>query len=252
MTSHLYIPDTQVRPDLDLSHIKAAGKLALKRKPDVIVIIGDWWDFESLGTHNDRGNIHYHNKSYVEDLNAGIDAMQLFLRPIENYNARQKKNKKAQYKPRLVFTCGNHEYRRNRMEDDTPKIKGALPTPEDYLWDKGFEVYPFKQAVTIDGIKYCHFCPQTSSAGAVSRAHLIAQKRASSWTVGHSQILDYYVSPHTPRIQCLIAGAFYTHDEGYKDGSNDHWRGLVYKHNVEGGAYDPEMISIDRLMKEWG
>lgn len=252
MPNHLFIPDTQVTPDTDTAHIKAAGKLALKRKPEVIVFIGDWWDFESLNSHQDRGNIHYHNKLYVEDLQAGIDAMELFLKPIEQYNARRRKSKMKQYKPRLVFTCGNHEYRRNRLEDDNPKIKGALPTPEQYLWDKGFEVFPFKQAVTIDGITYCHYCPQTSSAGAVSRAHLIAQKRASSWSVGHSQILDYYVSAHLPRIQCLIAGSFYTHDESYKIGSNDHWRGLVYKHDVENGHYDPEFVGVERLLKEFG
>jgi hypothetical protein len=105
--------------------------------------------------------------------------------------------------------------------------------------------------VKIDGINYCHLCPQTKSAGAVERAHLILNKRHESWTVGHSQVLDYFVSPHAPRQQCLIAGSFYQHDEDYKIGSNDHWRGLVYKHNVKDGSYDPEFISIERLLNEY-
>lgn len=250
MTDHLIIPDTQVRHGESIKHIKAAGKLALQRKPEVIVFLGDHWDFYSLNTHKDRGHIDYHNQSYIQDLQAGIDAMEAFLRPIEKFNAKQRKHKKAQYKPRLVFTSGNHEFRRNRMEDDNPKIKGALPTPEDYLWDKGFEVYPFKQAVVVDGVHYCHFCPQPKSPGAVERPHLIAQKRAASWTVGHTQGLEYYHSYHMPRIQCLVSGSFYTHDEGYKVGSNDHFRGLFYKRNVKDGAYDLEIISIERLLEE--
>jgi hypothetical protein len=64
-------------------------------------------------------------------------------------------------------------------------------------------------------------------------------------------MLDYFVSPHEPRLQCIIAGAFYTHDEGYKVGSNDHFRGLVYKTNVKGGTYDPEFISIDGLLERY-
>lgn len=251
MTDHLFIPDTQVRPGVPINHIAAAGRLALARKPDVIVFIGDHWDFLSLNTHNDRGNITYHNQSYVQDLQAGIDAMEAFLQPIEEYNAKMRAQRHAQYKPRLVFTMGNHEYRRNRLEADNPKLAGALPSPEQYLWDKGFEVYPFKQAVVIDGVHYCHLCPQTKSAGAVERAHLMLAKRHASWSVGHSQMLDYFVSPHEPRMQGLIAGSFYQHDEEYKVGSNDHWRGLVYKHNVNKGVYDPEFISIERLIKEW-
>lgn len=250
MTTHLFIPDTQVKDGIDISHIKAAGKLIMAKRPDVIVVIGDWWDFPSLSTHQDRGSIYYHNKAYTTDLQAGIEAMEALLAPMESYNKKQKKNKKQLYKPRLVFCCGNHEYRRNRLEEQQPVLKGVLPTAEDYLWDKGFEVFPYKQKVVIDGVSYCHLCPQTKSSGAVERAHLIMQKRNSSWSVGHSQCLDYYVSPHLPRLQCLIAGSFYTHDEEYKEGSNDHWRGLVYKHNVVDGTYDPEFYSIERLTQE--
>jgi hypothetical protein len=247
--THLFIPDTQVRDGVDLSHLKALGKLVVKRKPDVIVFIGDHWDFPSLSTHTPSERIAYEQKTYMKDLEAGIKAMELFLAPLEKYNEKQKANKKKQYTPMLVFTCGNHEYRVDRLVEQQPVMEGLLPRCEDYLRDKGFLVIPYKQKTVIDGINYSHLCPQTSSAGAVSRAHLIMQKRNSSWSVGHSQIFDYHVSPHHPRLQCLILGAFYTHDEGYKEGSNDHWRGCVFKHNVKDGTYDPEFISIDRLLE---
>ena len=251
MTDHLVIFDTQVKAGVPTQHLLAAGKLAVEQQPEVIVFIGDHWDFPSLGTHSDRGNITYHNQSYVQDLQAGIDAMELFLKPIEEYNSRMIPNKKARYRPRLIFTLGNHEFRRNRMEEDNPKLLGAIPTPERYLWDKGFEVYPYKQAVVVDGVTYCHLCPATFSAGNVGRAHLIMQKRNASWTVGHSQLLDYYVSHHERRLQCLMNGCSYLHDEGYKNGSNDHWRGIVYKHDVKGGTYDPEFITLERLMRKY-
>lgn len=251
MSEHLVIPDTQVKSGVPTDHLVAAGRLAVDRKPEVIIFLGDHWDFPSLGTHNDRGSVVYHNKSYIDDLQAGIQGMEGFLHPIEQYNKRRRKNKKRQYSPRMVFTLGNHEYRRNRMEDNNPKIRGALPTPEDYLHDKGFEVYPFKQAIKIGGVNYSHLCPQTKSAGAVERAHLIVNKRHESWTVGHSQGFDYFLSPHEPRCQALITGSFYQHDEDYKAGSNDHFRGLVYKYGVRGGSYDLETVSIDRLLRDY-
>lgn len=249
--SHFVIPDTQVKEGVPTEHILAAGNLIVDRRPDVIVGIGDHWDMPSLGTHNDRGHIDFHGASYTKDLRAGIDAMELLLGPLEELQARQRHNKHKVYTPRLVFTEGNHEYRRHRLELQTPKLVGALSTPEDYLFDKGFEFHPFKQRVVIDGISYCHFCPQTKSAGAVERAHLILNRRHESWTVGHSQMLDYFVSPHDPRLQAIIAGAFYLHDEGYKAGSNDHWRGCIYKDHVENGTYNPYFYEIESLMKDY-
>lgn len=249
MTEHLIIPDTQVKAGVPIDHIEAAGRLLVDRQPNVVVVIGDWWDFDSLGSHQDRGNIHYHGKTYKRDYEVGKAAMGIFLQPLRALQAKQRRAKEKLYQPRLVFTSGNHEYRRNRVEANIPKLQDALSKPEDFLELQGFEVYPFKEPVTIDGITYCHFCPQTKSAGAVERAHLIMARRHSSWTVGHSQMLDYFVSPHHPRHQCIIAGAFYQHDEDYKKGSNDHWRGLIYKRSVKDGTYDPEFLSIDGLME---
>lgn len=251
MRDHLVLFDAQIRAGVATSHIKSAGKMIVKKKPEVVVVIGDWWDFPSLSTFTPAQKIGYDHRTYISDLESGIKAMELLLAPLEKYNEKQKKNKKALYKPLLVFTCGNHEYRVDRLLEQNTVLDGVLPRCEDYLLDKGFKVIPYKQKAVIDGVTYSHLCPQTSSAGAVSRAHLIAQKRNSSWTVGHSQIFDYFVSPHYPRIQCLIIGAFYQHDEGYKEGSNDHWRGLVYKNGVHEGTYSPDFYSIERLLKEY-
>lgn len=247
MTDHLFVPDTQVRDGVNTDHIKRAGLLALDRKPDVIVFAGDHWDFPSLSTHTPQQKIAYEQLSYNKDFKAGVRAMELFLKPIEEYNKLRRKNKKKPYKPTLVYTMGNHEYRVERLLEQQPVLRGLLPSVEAYLADKGFQVIPFKQPAVIDGVTYCHYCPQTNGPGAINRAHLIMNRRHSSWTVGHKQDLDYFVSDHHPRVQCLIAGAFYTHDEGYKVGTNDHWRGLVYKRNVKGGTYDPEFISIEGL-----
>ena len=45
---HLIIPDTQVKPNSPTDHLRWAGLYAAEKKPDVIVMIGDFFDMESL------------------------------------------------------------------------------------------------------------------------------------------------------------------------------------------------------------
>ena len=54
------------------------------------------------------------------------------------------------------------------------------------------------------------------------------------------------------RIQCMVAGACFTHYEPYAgQRNNQYWRGIVLKTNVEDGQYDFERISVDTLLKEY-
>jgi hypothetical protein len=44
MSSHVLIPDTQVKPGVKLDHLIWASKFIKDVKPDKVIIIGDWWD----------------------------------------------------------------------------------------------------------------------------------------------------------------------------------------------------------------
>ena len=52
MTKHLVIPDTQVKPEHSVKHLRWAGKYAAEKKPDVIIHIGDHGDMPSLSSYN--------------------------------------------------------------------------------------------------------------------------------------------------------------------------------------------------------
>ena len=41
---HCFIPDTQIYPGANINHINAAGRYIKEKKPDKIIIGGDWWD----------------------------------------------------------------------------------------------------------------------------------------------------------------------------------------------------------------
>jgi hypothetical protein len=74
-----------------------------------------------------------------------------------------------------------------------------------------------------------------------------------TFTMGHQQTLDYAIRFVAGRSHHgLIAGACYLHDEDYKGPQgNAHWRGLIVKHQVEDGSYDPMFVSLDYLCRRY-
>jgi hypothetical protein len=77
-----------------------------------------------------------------------------------------------------------------------------------------------------------------------------------SFTVGHKQTLDVATRflPASGRQQwAIVAGACYTHEEDYKGyQGNHHWRGIIVKHNVKDGSYNPMFVDLDFLKRRFG
>jgi len=250
----IMIPDTQVKQDVPLGHLSALGNYITDKRPDVVVHIGDHFDMPSLGTHNSKGHIVYEGARMLSDLEAGWAGMDALLSPLNSLNAQRKKNKKLGYKPRMIFCYGNHENRRDRLMSQEPFLRGALP---DYNLERyGWEVHPFLSPVRVEGVNFCHYAQGGAMGRPISRAHLIAVKKHESWIVGHQQTFDYYISPHVKtdgsRVQCIIAGAFYQHEEDYMQiQGNQHWRGALMLTEVRNGSFDVVTLSTDYLLRNW-
>ncbi len=250
--SHLLIGDIQARPGLKSDHLSDIGRYIKAKRPDVIVQIGDLFDMPSLSSY-DMGKKVMEGRRLDADFKAGCDAVKKLMQPW----ARLK-----DYKPRLVFTEGNHEQRIRRYENDFPHLAGSLPRPLDYLAELGWECYPFLQPATVDGVCYSHFFPRTSK-GTVSAASArngapsaFAQIKNNMMTciAGHRQGLDvamYNVGKR--RMWGIICGSTYTHNEGYMGAQgNDYWRGVVMMNRVRRGDFDPCFISLDFLRERYG
>src|SRR5687768_11480325 len=113
MTTHCVIPDTQVKPGLDFSHLTWAGEYIADKQPDVIVMIGDWADMPSLSEY-DRGKKSFEGRTYKADIEASHEGMERLMRPIWAEQKRRVDGKRKQWNPRLVLTMGNHEIRIDR------------------------------------------------------------------------------------------------------------------------------------------
>jgi hypothetical protein len=254
--THLVIPDTQVRPGISLDYLRWIGEYIVRKRPDVVVHIGDHADMPSLSAW-DKGKSTAEGKRVTEDIQWSIAGMEALLTPLWNLQEQQAEAGEAMYNPRLVLTLGNHEERINRHVDANAELQGFLSIADLKYEEMGWEVVPFLTPINIDGISYCHYFPNVMTGKPLSgTAQNMLKTIGESFTMGHRQTLDVTTRflPSSGKQQWgMICGASYTHEEHYKGvQGNKHWRGIVLKHNVRDGSYDPLFVSMQWLKEEYG
>lgn len=254
MAEHFIIPDTQVKKGVPIDHLTAAGNYVVDKKPDVIIHLGDHWDMPSLSSY-DKGTKKAEGRTYQEDIDAGIAGMEAFLAPIKAYNKRKKRNKEKQYRPRMVFLLGNHEERVMRHVNANPELSGKCSYEDFKLEKMGWEVHDFLEMVEIDGVMYSHFFANPNTGrpwGGMARSRL--NNIGFTFTMGHQQGKDL-AEKHLANgkvLRALTVGSFYQHDEDYKGyQGNEHYRGCIYKHEVENGNYCLMELSMKYLLENW-
>lgn len=252
---HLVIADTQNKPEESLEYMSYIGKYIAEKKPDVIVHIGDHWDFPSLSSY-DKGKKVMEGRRVIDDVKAGHKGMALLLEPIQELQRQQRANKKKVYSPKMVFCPGNHEDRFDRYANDNPELYGLVGTATLDLEQYGWEVQPYLKPVCVDGIYYVHYLVNPMN-GRPRAGNAAAQLKAvgSSFVVGHKQVLDIAIADNQLdgkyRIG-IINGACYPHDEAYKGHQgNQHFRGIMVLNEVEDGFGLPCPVSLDFLTKKY-
>ena len=173
---------------------------------------------ESLSSY-DKGRRSSENKRYSKDISAVNESLRLYQRQLPK-----------DWAPKHDITMGNHEYRIIRFGEDTPQMD--ICGYEDMEFAKwGWEVHPFLQPVTIDGISYSHYWQNQNSRfpiGGVNAARNLLLKG-------------------------LVCGSYFEHRESYAHQSNDGWwSGICVLRNVRDGDYDLDLWSMDRIKKTFG
>lgn len=233
--THLAVPDTQIGPGRQINHIYWLAHYALDKRPDVVVLLGDWYDLPSLSTHEKRGHSSTEKKRLRADLDAGARGLDILGELWD----------KHRYNPERHVVLGNHENRLQRAIDADPHLLEGMASNADFKFKEwGWRVHPFLQPVNIDGVRYCHFFPHnsrgevTQTKNGAPNARAQVQRQMKSATAGHKQGLDVAVVPTVDGLQRgIISGSFYLHNEEYMGPLNNYWRGLILKHGVYCGDY---------------
>jgi hypothetical protein len=252
---HLILPDVQQKPGCSTEHLRWAGEYAVEMLPSTIVIIGDLWDMESLSSY-DKGQKSFEGRRYWKDIEAGNEALDVFMKPIRKEIDRRVKGRRARWNPRLVFTTGNHEYRIDRAVEKQAELETMLTRDHFNLEEHGFEVHDYLEPVIIDGVAYSHYFTSGVMGRPVSSARTLLTKKMMSCVMGHVQTRDiaYSTDAAGRRRTAIHVGGYYLHDEGYltREANDATWRGLWVLHEVDDGQFDEMPVSIRYLEQKYG
>ena len=241
----LVIADTQAKSEENLEYLLWIGHYIAEKQPDIIVHIGDHYDFPSLSSY-DKGKSSSEGRRLYKDIeagNTGFEYLNMAMKDIPDYN------------PRKVFCLGNHEHRLSRYVDDNPELIGTLGVDKLPFEKYGWEVHPFLKPIEIAGIYFVHYLanPFTGKPYSGSAANILS-KVGKSFVVGHKQTLDISIRPTIDgSLQLgIVNGACYDFDEGYKGyQGNHHFRGLTVLHECSNGFGVPMFVSLDYMKEKY-
>lgn len=242
---YIVIPDTQVSPGVPTDHLEWAGRYIAEKRPDVIVHLGDHFDFPSLSTHSSDVNKAFRGVDYAEDIRTGNEGLARLTAPYRRLK---------DYKPEEHFILGNHEDRLTRTVANFPHLRGVMKLSDMNL--DGWEVHEFLRPVELDGVLFAHYFANPFSGRPIGgTAHNLLRYVGKSCVQGHKQTLDCAIQqlPDGTQRRATIAGAFYTHDEDYKGPQgNGHFRGPIVMNEVNAGMWDQLEVSVEFLRRKFG
>ena len=217
-----------------------------------MVNLGDAADLPSLCSY-DKGKRSYHGKTYRADIESHLDFQDRIWAPVR---ARRKKL------PRAIFCIGNHEWRIEKALDLSPELVGSISLGDLQLERWYDDVVEYNGttpgSVEVDGVTYAHYFVSGlmgRPVGGEHHAHSLLKRTLQSATAGHSHLLDFNVLTRTDGRKVLgcVAGVYQDFPADFAGESQKMWwSGVVFKHNVEDGVYDPTFISLNQLKKTYG
>lgn len=251
----LVIPDTQAKPGVNLSYMSWIGEYIVDKRPDVIVHLGDAFDFPSLSQY-DKGKLSFEGRRLKNDIEVGKKSLELLLTPLTKLQQKQKHFKKKIYQPRMVFCLGNHEERLSRIAQAASEFDGFIGYELLGLEEMGWEVHDFLKPVEIQGINFVHFLANPFTGRPYGGTAMNQLKQVGcSFVVGHKQTLDVAIRPTLDNKMQLgiVCGASYPFPESYKGHQgNNHFRGVILLNDAHDGYADPCFVSLSFLERKFG
>ena len=252
----LVVPDAHSAVETDNRRFTWLGRMMFELNPDIIVNLGDLADMNSLSSY-DRGRKSFEGRRYKNDIAAVHDALHKMDHPLVEYNIQRKNIRKGPRKPpRKVLTLGNHEFRILRAVEGSPELEGVLSIDDLKYHQYGYEVYPFKQAVEIEGLWISHYFPSGVKGEAISGMNIasnLIQKNMVSSIAGHAHLFDMAIraKPNGQKVIGLCAG-WYGEQPTYSDATEQLWTSCcTLLRDVHDGTYDAEIFSIERIKREY-
>lgn len=217
------IPDAHDSPKLDKDRFEWMGKYIAKNRPDKVVIIGDFADFESLCSHvrNDTWDGKF-KPSFVADLVSMRQALERFMKPIQDIRG---------YYPEIHLTLGNHEHRLWLYEKHNPEVYGMMQHAFFEELNR-YDIIPTAYGVVlmVDGVGFTHipWNERGKPYGGKTAKNQIARDSLHDIVFGHTHKFGVHTEPKIgtdQRVKVVDVGTALPHGyvEDYAKHSKTGW-----------------------------
>lgn len=254
----LVIGDSHIEVGQPLDRFKALGNFILDQQPKVIISIGDFLTLDSLSEWDKDNRKAMENRRYSEEIKVGNQALDLMSEPMWNFNQRNKRSKKKQYLPRLIYIHGNHEARLTRYLNKNPVWLNHIGIEKDLkLKMRGFENVSYKHHIYINGICFTHI--PISFNGRPITGKYITTKALDLYTTsvvfGHTHSLNVgnrYRHGQAHLQQALNCGCFFEEEPEWITGAPaEWWKGICILDNYDFMRFDLTTISMSQLKSKY-
>lgn len=253
----LAIGDCHACPETgELERFEWLGHHITERKPDIVVVMGDFVSLNSLSAWDSDKRRKMENRRYREDVAVGNEALDTLLKSLQTEQAIAKQQKKKAYRPKMFFLEGNHEERLERYVDYNPVLEGSIDILQDLkLEERGFSIIRYGEYLSANGTYFTHIPfagngkPYHSTATTSSLGKRILQSFSSNVVYGHTHRLEVQQVTRRglPSIAAYNVGC-YTADKQEDYAANmvdDSWKGVVHFAIKDTG----EMESVECITK---
>ena len=166
-----------------LEVMKWIARHASATRPDRIIQVGDWSSWDSVSSH-DRNDTQ--KARYKPPISADMDNLTAS-------HQRFRAGLADDYKPKLTFLHGNHEYRVERFENANPETHQTFTVQRDQIFAQfGWQTRPYGEIYYVQGVGFTHH--PINGAGRAFGGKTGPQRAANETTIP-------VVSGHTHRRQ---------------------------------------------------
>ena len=240
--THLIIPDAHIKPGQSHARVHHLAAFITATQPEVIIIIGDWFDLPALYTR-DKGTLCYEGRRYQKDVDAGRSALEHISNSIAKVSG---------YRPQLEFLLGNHEDRIDKVVGRDPGLAGTIGIGDLGIPDLGWRLNKFLEPRVVDGIAYCHYFITGVMGRPVSGKYIggnLLNKQHRSCIQGHNHLFDYHETRReNGGVLACTVGCYFTHWEDWAKAANQLYsRGLVVVDDVRSGFGYVKRYSMEEV-----
>jgi hypothetical protein len=131
---------------MEVDHFRWIGRYVAETRPDNVLQIGDFFDFESCEMHSAPGSASQMQRpSFLDEIGSGEDALEAYHQEVGL----------GDFPHDVVF--GNHENRVERLEELAPNIAGTLTLQRDQLFARyRWKITPYKHWIFFEGVGFVH------------------------------------------------------------------------------------------------